>query len=146
MIVRLLHTVIQLLPTCKYNNFRELLPTCKYNNFREIIVNCLLILGLAWIIGITPVWILEWIHCIQGKKNPHYIIDPHPPLCMQLCIIVWLIMQPICVARHPYVYPGTAAVNQTACSLPIKGKAFATDNHFQKFYFVTSYKTEGQLN
>ena len=38
-------------------------------------------------------------------------------------------MPPICSSRHTDVHPGTAAVNQTACSLAIKGRAFATDNH-----------------
>ena len=38
-------------------------------------------------------------------------------------------MQPICTSRHPHVHPGTAAVNQTAGSLAIKGRPFATDNH-----------------
>ena len=38
-------------------------------------------------------------------------------------------MQPICASRHPHVHPGTAAVNQTAGSLAIKGRPFATDNH-----------------
>ena len=32
-------------------------------------------------------------------------------------------------SRHPHVHPGTAAVNQTAGSLAIKGRPFATDNH-----------------
>ena len=33
------------------------------------------------------------------------------------------------MSRHPHVHPGTAAVNQTACTLAIKGRGFATDNH-----------------
>ena len=35
----------------------------------------------------------------------------------------------MCMSRHPHVHPGTAAVNQTAGSLAIKGRPFATDNH-----------------
>ena len=35
----------------------------------------------------------------------------------------------ICTFRHPYVHPGTAAVNQTVCSFAVKGRAFATDIH-----------------
>ena len=31
----------------------------------------------------------------------------------------------MCTSRHPYVHPGTAAVNQTAGNFPIKGRAFA---------------------
>ena len=38
-------------------------------------------------------------------------------------------MRLICASRHPHVHPGTAAVNQIAGSLAIKGRPFATDNH-----------------
>ena len=31
--------------------------------------------------------------------------------------------------QAPHVHPGTAAVNQTACNFPIKGRAFAIDLH-----------------
>ena len=40
-----------------------------------------------------------------------------------------LLMRPICALRHPHVHPGTAAVNQTACNFPIKGRAFAIALH-----------------
>ena len=35
----------------------------------------------------------------------------------------------VCTSRHPHVHPGTAAVNQTACNFPIKGRAFAIALH-----------------
>ena len=35
----------------------------------------------------------------------------------------------MCTSRHPHVHPGTAAVNQTACNFPIKGRAFAIALH-----------------
>ena len=35
----------------------------------------------------------------------------------------------MCTSRHPYVHSGTAAVNQTACNFPIKGRAFAKALH-----------------
>ena len=40
-----------------------------------------------------------------------------------------LLMRPLCTSRHPHVHPGTAAVNQTACNFPIKGRAFAIALH-----------------
>ena len=71
----------------------------------------------------------KWSHIIGFSFCKTDVIDPHPPLCVQRCITVWLIMRPICASRHPHVHPGTAAVNQTAGSLAIKGRTFATDNH-----------------
>ena len=35
----------------------------------------------------------------------------------------------MCTSRHPYVHPGTAAVNLTACNFPIKGRAFTIALH-----------------